>query len=41
MKSYDEFTKELFLEDLSKSDLDAVERMADKLFAKVVLMRLC
>jgi len=35
MKSYDEFTKELFLEDLSKSDLDAVERMADKLFAKV------
>jgi hypothetical protein len=35
MKSYNEFTKELFLEDLSKSDLDAVERMADKLFAKV------
>jgi hypothetical protein len=27
--------KEFITEDLSKSDLDAVERMADKLFAKV------
>jgi hypothetical protein len=34
MRSFNEFTNGLF-EDLSQSDLDAVERMADKLFAKV------
>jgi hypothetical protein len=34
MISFDEYTRTLF-EDLTKADLDAVERMADKLFAKV------
>ncbi len=34
MKSFQEFRQGLF-EALSQDDLDAVERMADKLFAKV------